>query len=172
MTEQHNPAAESSRNMQAQEIARASTLVNPITGEVIDPEALDGAELADALLALREEIADRTAELAEFHDELQAELRHRLDAAGRTINTFGRYVVKVPTRREWDVEDTRAVVAELVAEGELTVGELGDLTTTTTKVNGAAAKALLGRLDPELRGRLEDCARWVPSGQRLKVEPR
>lgn len=95
-----------------------SALVIPGTGEVV---SLKDASLP-ALAAAVDQIAQNEADLKSAKRTLADEVAARLDVHGkRSAEVDGwRLEINAPTERQWDLDELRATLAELVAEGTIT----------------------------------------------------
>lgn len=93
-------------------------LVIPHTGEVVD---LKEASLA-AIAIVQQEILDHEKDLRTAKRELADEVASRLDVYGhRSIEVDGWHLeISAPTERQWDLDELRGVLAELVEEGTIT----------------------------------------------------
>lgn len=97
---------------------RADMAVIPHTGEAIDLANASAATLAQAVQTIDETERDLKAAKRSIADEVAA----RLDVFGkRSMESDGwRLEVNAPTEREWDLDELRATLAELVEEGTIT----------------------------------------------------
>lgn len=95
----------------------STELTVPGTGELIDV-----ARAPDELLAYAHDaIADVERDLKSDKRRLADELARRLDHEGRRSADAGAFHVEVnaPTERQWNVDELRGVLADLVAEGTI-----------------------------------------------------
>jgi hypothetical protein len=143
--------------------------VNPATGEVL--EHLDQqppAALAEAL----EAIHTRQADLKQWSDALEGELRRRLKILGdRRFAQFGDWevVAEVSRSREWDADELENVLAQLCDEGIIRAGETADLIVRKSTVAAKAALALRSRLGPEAQTQIDTAWTWKERRKPLQV---
>jgi hypothetical protein len=133
--------------------------VNPATGEVL--ERLDeqsGEILAEALHVVHE----RQAELAQWRDALEGELRRRLKIRQAKLAVFGEWEVQTAGSREsvWDVDELEQALQALVDDGVIQAGDVADVITRKPVVSRSAAKRLLSRLAGPARERIAAACTW------------
>ena len=102
-----------------------TTVLVPVTGELVNLDELKGDELADRLEAADELLQHVFA----FRDAVVAEFAQRADRLGaRTVELDGVKVeVNAPTEDVYDVDRLRAELAPLVEEGVIAKELLGAL---------------------------------------------
>lgn len=91
--------------------------VHPLTGEALDVRSLDGAGLADAI----EDVNNLYGILATFKRTIVDEVARRADevAERKTMIDGVTFEVNAPTTDEYELENLRAVLDPLVAEGKI-----------------------------------------------------
>jgi len=149
-------------------IGQDEVLVDPRSGEVVDLGAAPSDQLIDVVLECRRQ----EAMLSKWRKASEDELRRRLEREGRRVAVVGDYELKVDTgfRREWNADDLRYALDELVRRGVLAAGEIPDGLIKRT-VNGTLALQVLNRLSGEPRELVEDCYRTKSTAPRLTVSP-
>lgn len=157
----------------SEEVTPSDDLIfDPRTGEVIDNWT---TEPSDRLAALVLEHARCEKRLADMRKRIEAELDGRLEALGRKRAVVGDYEIAKQDgsrSRAWDGDELENVLTELVNTGVVTAGEVADIVTRATKVNGTKARDLLNRLDGRAKQALEECFTWETKGRpKLTVTP-
>jgi hypothetical protein len=135
-------------------IGNTETLVDPRNGEVIDLGAAPSDQLGELILEcrIRKDLLETwrraaTDELLRRHDRLTVvgDIEIRPD--------HGR-------GKEWDPDDLKGVVLDLIDQGVLSASDVTDLITNQpAKVNGNIANRLLDRLTGEHRELVAGCYR-------------
>jgi hypothetical protein len=142
---------------------------NPRTGEVL--EHLD-QQPPEKLAEAYAEIVARQAELARWGDALNGELRRRLKLVKRSLHVWGDWEVEAKQVREseWDVEELRGVIDDLVSEGVIQKRETTDLFVTPQPyVARARARELAARLSGDAKAAVQACCTWKDKSTKLTV---
>lgn len=137
----------------------------PSTGEVLSLDELGSYSdetLAEALLAVRE----HKTEVERVRKALDEELSRRAaePCAYGKVWFVGDYELTIDNARVWDAEELEGTLAELVAEGAISVTEAADVIRRETKVNGTAAARLLKRLSGDALAAVRACHTWKAKG--------
>lgn len=140
--------------------------VVPHTGEVL---ALKDASLA-SLAEVVKEIADVEADLKSAKHTLADEVAVRLDVHGRRSAEIDgwRLEVNAPTERQWDLDELRATLAELVAEGTITETKAKACVRWEPKPVWNELKILLS--DPRCKARVSHAMSEVETTRYVRVK--
>jgi hypothetical protein len=144
--------------------------VNPSTGEVL--EHLDQqppAALAEALAAVHQ----HQAELKQWNDALERELRARLKDRQTRLAVFGDWEIQLTVNRarDWDPDELEHAMKMLAADGVVPAGDMADIIVREPKVAGQQALNLLNRLDGQARELVEHCFTWRETRASITVKP-
>ena len=146
------------------ELETRATVLQPLTGELVDPRDLPA--LGDALEKLREYRQQVSDAIAAFTEAVVAESRRlgtkTLDAGPVVLN------VSADSEIEWDLQ-----ALEKLRDLGLPEERMNELVrpTVTYKVDGRVAKQLAGA-SPDYKVVIEAAAVRVPKRQYVTVKPR
>jgi hypothetical protein len=143
-----------------------STLVVPHTGEAISLKDVSLASIAEVVQSITDVEADLKSAKRTLADEVSA----RLDVYGkRSAEVDGwRLEVNAPTEREWDLDELRATLAELVEEGTITEGKAKACIRWDPKPVWMELKILLS--DPRCKARIGHALSEVPTTRYVRVK--
>jgi hypothetical protein len=140
--------------------------VVPHTGEVLALKEVSLASIAEVV----KQIADTEADLKSAKRTLADEVAGRLDIHGqRSAEIDGwRLEVNAPTDRQWDLDELRATLAELVAEGTITDAKAKACIRWDPKPVWAELKILLS--DPRCKARVAHAMSEVETTRYVRVK--
>lgn len=148
------------------------TVVEPITGEILDLATATTTDLAAAV----ERIADALDALHEVRVDLVEEVARRLDSMNTRSEVVGEYVLKTnaPTVESYDPEVLAGAVEALVAAGALAPEVAGRIVKTVTKTEVKVDRTEVNKLkksaDPAILAAVAGARRILPQRRTLKVE--
>jgi hypothetical protein len=136
------------------------------TGELVD---LSNAPV-EVIGQIAEDIDRRLDELRSDKRALSDEITRRLDFEGRrSLEIDGwKFETTAPEEREIDAAELQTVLAELVAEGTISVAKAERIITWTPKVVWAELKALT--IDPRCAARVNHTISMRPASRYGKVK--
>lgn len=143
-----------------------TTMVVPVTGEVVDIETAPSEALAEIFEAL----ADKEQELRTFKRELVGEIAKRLDQDGRRslkVTPDLKFEVNAPTEKVWDLKELQETLAELVDEETITLRKAQACIKWDPKAVWNELRTLLS--DPRCRARIEHCFVEEPHTRSVRV---
>ena len=145
----------------------SDTILHPTTGELV---LLGEAELPK-LSDLYDALAEEERRLKSLKRALSDEVAARLDHEGRRSMSFDDYKIEdtAPTQKEWDMDELRGTLAELVEEQTISMDKSLACVKYTPEPKWAEIKTLLS--DPRCKARIEHCYREVPAPRYVKVHP-
>lgn len=150
--------------------APRAEIVHPATGELLEPLDQQPAERLAAWTAQTDDLADR---LKLFREDLDRELRRRLQLQERNAATFGDWEVaieKPPREAVWDGDTLEGELRRLVDDGVVRAGELTGVITHETVVHKSEANKVIARLSGAARTAVEQCRTWRDKGKpKVKV---
>jgi hypothetical protein len=144
-------------------------LVHPATGELLDSLDQQPAEILAEWTLQADELQAR---LKTFREDLDVELRRRLELIDRAAHVYGDYEVSLkrsPREAVWDGDELEAELRRLVDDGTLRARELTGVITHETVVHRSEANKILGQLSGPAKAAIERCRIWRNKG-RAKIE--
>jgi len=139
-------------------------VIVPTTGEVL---RLDAS--AEALARAFQTMIDMEKDLKSAKREIADEVARRLDFLGRRSGDFENVHVEItaPTEKQWNTDELRGVLAELVAEETISPEKALDCLRYKPEVVWSEVKTLLS--DPRCAARIAHCFTEVPATRYMKV---
>lgn len=141
------------------------SVILPDTGELLDLEAA----ATDVLAIAFDGLADNERELRALKSQIGEEITRRLDHEGRRSVTVDGWKIETtaPTEREYEIDELRAVLAELVTEGTISDRKAKACIVFEPKVVWRELKPLT--TDPRCQARINHAIKEVPSHRYAKV---
>jgi hypothetical protein len=141
-------------------------VVIPVTGEALDVARASTADLARAFQTM----VDLEKDFRSVKRTISDQVAERLDYIGkRSGDVDGVHVeVTAPTEKQWNIDELRGTLAELVAEGTIDEAKAIDCLRYKPEVVWAEVKTLLS--DPRCKARIEHCFTEVGATRYLKVK--
>lgn len=137
----------------------------PATGELIDTRSIELPSIALRLQELADLERDLRSAKRAFADALALALDHE---GRRSVEVDGfRLEINAPTEREWDLDELRATLAELVEEGTITDAKAKACIRWDPKAVWSELKILL--TDPRCKARIGHAMAEVPTTRYAKV---
>ena len=138
----------------------------PITGEVVDLKAAS----IPALAATFDGLAQFELQIRSAKRELSDEVARRLDYFGRRSfeDNGWRVEVNAPTEREYDIDELRATLTELVAEGTISDEKAKACIRWTPEVVWSEVKPLT--TDPRCEKRINHAITLKPATRYLRTK--
>jgi hypothetical protein len=142
--------------------------VNLATGEVLEHLDQQPAETVAEALAL---IHAKEAELKQWREPLEADLRRRLKMRGAKLAVFGDWEVEatVKNESEWDAVELEQAMRDLVDEGVIPAADTVDVIVRTPVVSRSKANQLLARLTGDAHQRVGALRTWREKPGRVTV---
>jgi hypothetical protein len=145
---------------------RPRSALHPVTGEVLDLEHAQPAELA----AFRDALSDLKRLIDSTLVDVDAELARHLDPANARSSRFGDWTVEIdaPLETVWDAAELGLVLEALVQADRITrkAAEAALEPVVTHKPRYRELKKLLEHADAEVRAAVELCRSTNPRRRR------
>jgi hypothetical protein len=147
------------------ESVQADMIVHPLTGEVLDPRAIQ----TEALLEAHDLLLDSVKTISGMRRQVDDELVRRLDHEGRRSMSFEGFKVETnpPLEKEWNTTKLAIVLAELVEEELISSEKADKCVRHKPEPVWRELKTLLS--DPRVRERIEACFEEVDARRYVKV---